>query len=169
MSVIRGGKYLLKTKAGRKLLSRAEKLIKKKKYAKAYRKAIGYKSPHLDRLYVHGARTTAKHKFKQKPVSGGGVEVKTQKGTHYGITGIPAKMHPKGAGAVIRRMPYVGARESWTAEMARMYGGIHMRQDRASIKKSMGLLLKGYKKRKKIKKAEGGEIVIGNNVDRSLL
>ena len=169
MSVIRGGKYLLKTKAGRKLLSRAEKLIKKKKYATEYRKQ--FKSTHkgLDRIYVHGARTTAKHKFKQKPVSGGGVEIKTQKGTYYGIKGITAKMHPKGAGAVIRRMPYVGSRESWRGEMERMYGGVHMAQDRASIKKSMGLLLKGYKKRKKIKKAEGGEIVIGNNVDRSLL
>ena len=156
MSVIRGGKYLLKTKAGKKLLSRAEKLIKKKKYATEYRKQ--FKSTHLDKLYVHGARTTAKYKFKQKPVSGGGIEIKTQKGTHYGIKGIMHKMHPKGVGAIIRRMPYVGARESWSAEMSRMYGGVHMAQDPASVKKSMGLLLRGYKKRKKIKKAEGGPV-----------
>jgi len=164
MSVIRGGKYLLKTKAGKKLLSKAQKLIRKKKLAKEYRKQFKSVEPYN----IH-TTSGVKYNFKQKPVRGGGIEIKTQKGTHYGVRGIMHKMHPKGAGAIIKRMPYVGSRESWSAEMSRMYGGIHMAQDQASIKKSMGLLLKGYKKRKKIKKAEGGEIVIGNNVDRSLL
>ena len=142
----------------------AIKLVKRKKYT--WRDQFKSRE---GTIRVKGKKTELKHKFKQKPVSGGGIEIKTQKGTHYGIRGIPAKMHPKGAGAVIRRMPYVGSRESWRAEMERMYGGVHMAQDRASVKKSMGLLLRGHKKRKKIKKAEGGEIVIGNNVDRSLL
>ena len=53
--------------------------------------------------------------------------------------------------------------------MHRMYGGVHMAQDRASVNKSMRILLGRRRKKRKIKKAEGGEIVIGNNVDRSLL
>ena len=66
-------------------------------------------------------------------------------------------------------MPYVGSRETWGEEMHRMYGGVHMAQDRASVNKSMRILLGRRRKKRKIKKAEGGEIVIGNNVDRSLL
>ena len=151
MSVIRGSKYVLKTKAGKKLLSTAEKLIRKKKLAKEYRKQFKSVEPYN----IH-TTTGVKYKFKQKPVRGGGIELKTQKGTHYGVRGIMHKMHSKGAGAVIRRMPYVGSRESWGAEMHRMYGGIHMSQDPASIKKSMRILLK--KKKRKIKKAEGGPV-----------
>jgi hypothetical protein len=48
-----------------------------------------------------------------------------------------------------------------------------MSQTRAGTKKSVQLLAQNWKKRfkkKKIKKAtEGGEVVIHNNVDRSLL
>ena len=52
--------------------------------------------------------------------------------------------------------------------MKRMYGGVHMAQDTKSIKKSVNLLTK--KKHFKIKKvAQGGEVVICRNVDRSLL
>ena len=152
MSVFRGGKYLLKTKAGKKLLSRAEKLIRKKKLAKEYRKQFKSVEPYN----IH-TTTGVKYKFKQKPVRGGGIELKTQKGTHYGVRGIMHKMHSKGAGAVIRRMPYVGSRESWGAEMHRMYGGIHMSQTREGTKKSVQILAKNYKKRFKKTKAKRGK------------
>jgi hypothetical protein len=145
----------IKTKVARKIISGVQKIINKKKSIKAYRKAIGYKSVHPEKPYVHGAKTTAKFNFKQKPTTRSGIEIKTQRGTHYGIRGITHKMHPKGAGAVIRRMPYVGSRETWREEMSRMYGGIHMSQDPASIKKSMKILLK--KKKRKIKKAKRGK------------
>ena len=69
----------------------------------------------------------------------------------------------------MRRMPYVGSRESWNAEMTRMYGGIHMSQDPKKIKKSVKLLTKKLKKKKIFKAAEGGEVVVHANVDRSLL
>jgi len=131
----------------------AIKLVKRKKYT--WRDQFKSRE---GTIRVKGKKTELKHKFKQKPTTHSGIEIKTQKGTHYGVRGIMHKMHPKGAGAVIRRMPYVGSRESWRGEMERMYGGVHMAQDRASVKKSMGLLLKGYKKRKKIKKAEGGPV-----------
>ena len=63
-------------------------------------------------------------------------------------------------------MPYIGSRESWNAEMTRLFGGIHMSFDPKRIKKSVKLLTK----KKKIKKAtEGGEVVVHANVDRSLL
>ena len=66
-------------------------------------------------------------------------------------------------------MPYIGSRESWNAEMTRLFGGIHMSFDPKRIKKSVKLLTKKLKK-KKIKKAtEGGEVVVHANVDRSLL
>ena len=153
MSVIRGGKYLLKTKAGRKLLSKAQKLINKKKLAKEYRKQFKSVKPYN----IH-TTSGVKYNFKQKPTTRSGIEIKTQRGTHYGIRGIVHKMHPKGAGAVIRRMPYVGSRESWGAEMHRMYGGIHMSQTREGTKKSVQILAKNYKKRFKKKKAEGGPV-----------
>ena len=57
--------------------------------------------------------------------------------------------------------------------MERMFGGVHMAQTEKGAKKSIKLLIKNYNKRfkkKKIKKAtEGGEVVIHDNVDRSLL
>ena len=143
----------------RKLLTTAMKLARKKAHAKKYNQI--YKSLSKYNIHVKGKKTDATYKFKQKPTTHAGIEVKSQKGTHYGVKGIMHKMHPKGAGAIIRRMPYVGSRETWGEEMHRMYGGVHMAQDRQATKKSVGLLLKGYNKRfkkKKIKKAEGGPV-----------
>jgi len=166
----------------RRLLTAAMRLARKKASSKKYNKL--YKSLSSHNIHVKGRKTEARHTFKQKPTTHTGIEIKTQRGTHYGVRGIVHKMHPKGAGAVIRRMPYVGSRETWREEMNRMYGGIHMSQTREGTKKSVGILLKSYKKRFKKKKAEGGpvkllkrkygfedggEVVIHNNVDRSLL
>ena len=124
----------------RRLLTAAMRLARKREHAKKYNKI--YKS--LSKYQHRAGQTKLKAQTRQqKPTTHSGIEIKTQRGTHYGIRGIVHKMHPKGAGAVIRRMPYVGSRESWRAEMTRMYGGVHMRQDPASVKKSMGLLLKG--------------------------
>ena len=65
------------------------------------------------------------------------------------------KVNPGGFGAIVKRMPYVGSRETWGEEMSRMYGGVHMAQDPASVKKSIKLLI-GKKKRKIKKKLKGG-------------
>jgi len=91
----------------------------------------------------------------QKATTHSGIEIKTQKGTHYGITGRTMKINPGGFGAVVKRMPYVGSRESWGEEMSRMYGGVHMSQHPESVKKSINILL-GKKKRKIKKKLKGG-------------
>ena len=111
------------------------------------------------------AKTDIKYKFKQKPKIGGGSEQNPQiSSIHPGASEVP--INQKTLGATIRRMPYIGSRESWNAEMTRLYGGIHMSFDPKRIKKSVKLLTK----KKKIKKAtEGGEVVIHTNVDRSLL
>ena len=91
----------------------------------------------------------------QKATTHSGIEIKTQKGTHYGITGRTMKVNPGGFGAIVKRMPYVGSRESWGEEMSRMYGGIHMSQHPDAVKKSINILL-GKKKRKIKKKLRGG-------------
>ena len=150
----------------RKLLTTAMRIARRKASSKKYSKI--YKSLGLN-IRVKGKKTEARYKFKQKPTTHAGIEIKTQKGTHYGRRGLTLKVNPGGFGAIIKRMPYVGSRETWGEEMHRMYGGVHMAQDRASVNKSMRILLGRRRKKRKIKKAEGGEIVIGNNVDRSLL
>jgi len=106
-------------------------------------------------IQVKGKKTDAKYNFKQKPTTHSGIEIKTQIGTHYGISGRTMKVNPGGFGAIVKRMPYVGSRETWGEEMHRMYGGVHMGQDRASVNKSMRILL-GRKKRKIKKKLKGG-------------
>ena len=138
----------------RKLLTTAMKLARKKAHAKKYNQI--YKSLSRRNIFVKGKKTDATYKFKQKPTTHSGIEIKTQKGTHYGIKGRPMKVNPRGYGAMIKRMPYVGSRETWGEEMHRMYGGVHMGQDRASVNKSMRILL-GRKKRKKVKKAKRGK------------
>jgi len=132
---------------------------------------IKAKKQHYESLKKKGPRITAKselrYKSKQKPVPGGR-EINPQiSSIHPGASEVP--INQKTLGATIRRMPYIGSRESWNAEMTRLYGGIHMSFDPKRIKKSIKLLTKQLKK-KKIKKAtEGGEVVIHDNVDRSLL
>ena len=138
----------------RKLLTTAMKLARKKAHAKKYNQI--YKSLSRRNIFVKGKKTDATYKFKQKPTTHSGIEIKTQKGTHYGISGRTMKVNPGGFGAIVKRMPYVGSRETWGEEMHRMYGGVHMGQDKASVYKSMRILL-GRKKRK-IKKAEGGPV-----------
>ena len=145
-----------------KLLSEAQKLINKKKSKLRVQESLKKIGPRIQ------AKTDIKYKFKQKPKIGGGSERNPQiSSIHPGASEVP--INQKTLGATIRRMPYIGSRESWNAEMTRMFGGIHMSQDPKKIKKSIKVLTKKLKK-KKIKKAtEGGEVVVHANVDRSLL
>ena len=105
-----------------------------------------------------GPRITAKselrYKSKQKPVSGGGSERNPQiSSIHPGASEVP--INQKTLGATIRRMPYIGSRESWNAEMTRMYGGVHMSQDPKLVKKSIKVLTKKLKKKKVVKALRG--------------
>ena len=130
--------------------------LSKKVYMKAYNKEYnkGYKS--LSKYQHRAGQTKLKDITRQqKATTHSGIEIKTQKGTHYGITGRTMKVNPGGLGAIVKRMPYVGSRETWGEEMSRMYGGVHMAQDPASVKKSIKLLI-GKKKRKIKKKLKGG-------------
>ena len=130
--------------------------LSKKVYMKAYNKEYnkGYKS--LSKYQHRAGQTKLKDITRQqKATTHSGIEIKTQKGTHYGITGRTMKVNPGGLGAIVKRMPYVGSRESWGEEMSRMYGGIHMSQHPESVKKSINILL-GKKKRKIKKKLRGG-------------
>ena len=107
-------------------------------------------------------KTDIKYKFKQKPVPGGR-EVNTQiSSLHPGAS--EASINKKTLGATIRRMPYIGSRESWNAEMTRMYGGVHMSQDPKRIKKSLKLLRKKLKKKKVKKLLAGGLLYPGIRV-----
>ena len=152
----------LKSRVLRKVLSEAQKLINKKRKNLRQYEIYKKKGPRIQ------AKTDIKYKFKQKPKIGGGSERNPQiSSIHPGSSEV--LINQKTLGATIRRMPYVGGRESWAAEMRRMYGGVHMSQDPKLVKKSIKMLTKKLKK-KKIKKAtEGGEVVIHDNVDRSLL
>lgn len=148
----------LKLKALKATIRAANRLRRKNQYKNLIRRENVKASVKAD----------AKHTFKQKPKTGGGPERNPQ------ISAINPKsseapINQKVLGATMRRMPYVGSRESWNAEMTRMYGGIHMSQDPKKIKKSVKLLTKKLKKKKIFKAAEGGEVVVHANVDRSLL
>ena len=112
--------------------------------------------------YKIKTKTDIKYKFKQKPVPGGR-EVNTQiSSIHPGASEVP--INQKTLGATIRRMPYIGSRESWNAEMTRMFGGIHMSQDPKRIKKSVKLLRKKLKKKKVKKLLAGGLLYPGIRV-----
>jgi len=158
MSILRIGRYALRTKRGKKLLSAAQKLLRRKEAAKEYRKV--FKSVHAERLYVKGKRTLAKSKeFKQKPLKGSpqGPDIITQQSTHYGPRGVELKIKSRKA----RATSWIGA-ESWRNEMARMYGGVHMSQTKEGAKKSVNILAKEYKKRfkkKKVKKLLAGGLL----------
>ena len=130
--------------------------LSKKVYMKAYNKEYnkGYKS--LSKYQHRAGQTKLKDITRQqKATTHSGIEIKTQRGTHYGRRGLTMKVNPGGFGAIVKRMPYVGSRETWGEEMSRMYGGVHMAQDPASVKKSIKLLI-GKKKRKIKKKLKGG-------------
>ena len=130
--------------------------LSKKVYMKAYNKEYnkGYKS--LSKYQHRAGQTKLKDITRQqKATTHSGIEIKTQRGTHYGRRGLTMKVNPGGFGAIVKRMPYVGSRESWGEEMSRMYGGIHMSQHPESVKKSINILL-GKKKRKIKKKLRGG-------------
>ena len=130
--------------------------LSRKEYTKAYNKEYNkpYKSPNP---FKNRADQTKLKDItrQQKATTHSGIEIKTQKGTHYGITGRTMKVNPGGLGAIVKRMPYVGSRETWGEEMSRMYGGIHMSQHPEAVKKSINILL-GKKKRKIKKKLKGG-------------
>ena len=152
----------IKGRVLRKVLSEAQKLINKKKSKLRVQESLKKIGPRIQ------TSSELRYKSKQKPKIGGGSEQNPQiSSIHPGASEVP--INQKTLGATIRRMPYIGSRESWNAEMTRMFGGIHMSQDPKKIKKSIKVLTKKLKK-KKIKKAtEGGEVVVHANVDRSLL
>ena len=143
---------------------RAANQLRAKKELKALKSHI---------LRVKGKKTEAKHTFKQKPKHPhGGSESVTTAGARYGVGSTEHKVHRPGIALVSKRWGkhWPHERESWRAQMDRMYGGVHMSQNPKRIKKSIKLLLTKKLKKKKIKKAtEGGEVVIHANVDRSLL
>ena len=135
----------------------ALKLAKRKKY---YKKELS--SLHT-KLRARGEKTEAKFKFKQKPKTGGGSERNPQiSSIHPGASEVP--INQKTLGATIRRMPYIGSRESWNAEMTRMFGGIHMSQDPKKIKKSVKMLTKKLKKKKVVKALRGALIKKGTKL-----
>ena len=135
----------------------ALKLAKRKKY---YKKELS--SLHT-KLRARGDKTEAKFKFKQKPKTGGGSERNPQiSSIHPGASEV--SINQKTLGATIRRMPYIGSRESWNAEMTRMFGGIHMSQDPKKIKKSVKMLTKKLKKKKVVKALRGALIKKGTKL-----
>ncbi len=135
----------------------ALKLAKRKKY---YKKELS--SLHT-KLRARGEKTEAKFKFKQKPKTGGGSERNPQiSSIHPGASEV--SINQKTLGATIRRMPYIGSRESWNAEMTRMFGGIHMSQDPKKIKKSVKMLTKKLKKKKVVKALRGALIKKGTKL-----
>lgn len=137
----------------RKILTTAMKLAR----SKATRKRINELHKSLSKYQHRAGQTKLKDIGRQqKATTHSGIEIKTQKGTHYGRRGLTMKVNPGGFGAIIKRMPYVGSRETWGEEMHRMYGGVHMGQDKASVYKSMRILLGKTKKRKIKKKLKGG-------------
>ena len=135
----------------------ALKLAKRKKY---YKKELS--SLHT-KLRARGEKTEAKFKFKQKPKTGGGSERNPQiSSIHPGASEV--SINQKTLGVTIRRMPYIGSRESWNAEMTRMFGGIHMSQDPKKIKKSVKMLTKKLKKKKVVKALRGALIKKGTKL-----
>ena len=161
-------KYALSTKRGKKLLSEAQKLIHKKKSKTIQQLSV--KGVHKD-VPLRVSSDKQVKTFKQKPKIGEGQEPVTTAGTRYGTGATEHKVYEPGAALARKRWgtTWPHEREGWRAQMDRMYGGVHMSQDPKRIKKSLKLLTKKLKK-KKIKKAtEGGEVVIHDNVDRSLL
>ena len=137
--------------AARKL---AKKLAKRK-YYKSQLKSL------KTGVRVKGKKMEARFKFKQKPKHpGGGPDIITK----TGYTG-----EYKVGTRLARRAMYfnrgAGRSESWRAEMSRVFGGLHMSQDPAKVKKSIRVLTP---KKHLRKKAEGG-FIIGKNVDCSLL
>ena len=157
MSVTRVVKYALKTKRGKKLLSEAQKLIHKKKSKTIQQLSV--KGVHKD-VPLRVSSDKQVKTFKQKPKTGGGSERNPQiSSIHPGASEV--SINQKTLGATIRRMPYIGSRESWNAEMTRMFGGIHMSQDPKKIKKSVKMLTKKLKKKKVVKAAEGGYLAGG--------
>ena len=135
----------------------ALKLAKRKKY---YKKELS--SLHT-KLRVRGEKTEAKFKFKQKPKTGGGSERNPQiSSIHPGASEV--SINQKTLGATIRRMPYIGSRESWNAEMTRMFGVIHMSQDTKKIIKSVKMLTKKLKKKKVVKALRGALIKKGTKL-----
>ena len=135
----------------------ALKLAKRKKY---YKKELS--SLHT-KLRARGEKTEAKFKFKQKPKTGGGSERNPQiSSIHPGASEV--SINQKTLGATIRRMPYIGSRESWNAEMTRMFGGIHMSQNPKLVKKSIKVLTKKIKKKKVVKALRGTLIKKGTKL-----
>jgi len=163
------GKLGLKSKRGKKALSWGAKRLRKK--LKMRKQMASYKGLHKDiPLRVKGKKTELRHTFKQKPkhVGGGSAPI-----TSSGFTGdYKVGAHAKRA---IWHDTRARGSESWRSEMSRVFGGAHMAQSGAGLKRSIRRLNKSYAKdirilRKKLKtKLSVGGLVIGKNVDLSLL
>jgi len=169
-------KYALRTKRGKRLFSEAQKLINKQK--SKLQAQLSVKAVHKDiPLRVKSEKAFTKTKFqKPKHISGGRDDTSLRTATHYGLEGKEFKVASGQAKRAIWHDTRARGSESWRAEMSRVFGGEHMAQSGIGLKRSLKKLhkqiasdIKKFKK-KKIKKAtEGGEVVIHDNVDRSLL
>ena len=128
------------------------------------------------RVLSKSEKAFTKTKFqKPKHISGGADDTSLRTATHYGLQGKEFKVAAHAKRAIWHDTRARGS-ESWRAEMSRVFGGEHMAQSGISLKRSLSKLHKQIasdikkSKKKKIKKAaEGGEVVIHDNVDRSLL
>ena len=161
----------LKSRAIKKLLSEAQKLINKQKSKLRVQESLKKTGPRIQ------AKTDIKYTFKQKPkhISGGADDTSLRTATHYGLGGKEFKVAAHAKRAIWHDTRARGS-ESWRAEMSRVFGGEHMAQSGIGLKRSLKKLhkqiasdIKKFKKKKIKKVAEGGEVVIHDNVDRSLL
>ena len=137
-------------------------------------KSLKSLSPYHIQAKTEKAFTKTKFQ-KPKHISGGADDTSLRTATHYGLGGKEFKVAAHAKRAIWHDTRARGS-ESWRAEMSRVFGGEHMAQSGIGLKRSLKKLhkqiasdIKKFKK-KKIKKAtEGGEVVIHDNVDRSLL
>jgi len=128
------------------------------------------------RVLSKSEKAFTKTKFqKPKHISGGADDTSLRTATHYGLGGKEFKVAAHAKRAIWHDTRARGS-ESWRAEMSRVFGGEHMAQSGIGLKRSLKKLhkqiasdIKKFKKKKIKKAAEGGEVVIHDNVDRSLL
>jgi len=157
------GKFGLKSKRGKKLLSEAQKLINKKKSKLRVQESLKKTGPRIQ------AKTDIRYKFKQKPKHpGGGAAPISARTTHYGPQGKELKVGSHAKRAIWHDTRAKGS-ESWRSEMTRYFGGLQTGP--RSIKRLHKSYVKDIRKlRKKLKtKLSVGGLVIGKNVDPSLL
>jgi len=138
-------------------------------------KSLKSLSPYHIQAKTEKAFTKTKFQ-KPKHISGGADDTSLRTATHYGLQGKEFKVASGRAKRAIWHDTRARGSESWRAEMSRVFGGEHMAQSGPGLKRSLLKLhkqiasdIKKFKKKKIKKAAEGGEVVIHDNVDRSLL